>query len=1609
MSNTDNKESTELTEEMTSKSEAIKDHMKDVHIAGQSKSQLMLRKLKSVILKKRKIDALKEGLNTNCVVDNELGPKRIKNDMAPATTRNINDTCTQESAVGDQNDPNSLSADPLFAHALGLTPKSTQNIQTDTKAVHRTYSSGAKEIFATKDRKPQSLSSPKGTRLKMLKKHQNLSADQVKKKSPFQVSPLNGSSRLLHAQRLWGEARQKPPVSPEDKVEQNKMAPGDPKRSWYRRKFCLSRTIENRDKTVQVTRHWKEDYDFNLDSRFTADPKDKTIVRSLHGPWDSSIHDSNEEVQLIVHMWIGLFYSRSTARFFHFDPDITFPAPDGVKGSKEKRPDQKASDTAVHGPLLNVADKPEAQVLDLSKSKNSVTGTEPVSLNSSLKLSSVEISNENPEAKTQELMVKTQVPEELNTLNPQGLQTTHPIQWYLNMMPAAGVSPFLNYVSMPVNNGNSSEINHLFIPVWNGITNGMTNPNMLTNDAHTPSVASAESGESQQIEDAPENLTKRRELPIRRQESSKRQGKRTQRNTYLSAPNKKESNENKMHAKDLPNSKALTDRCPTNGDVNAVRCSNLLEIKKKYMEKLKAASSQVNQKIDSSSPQNDREVGQCILLKKLLRQDTIAETSKLQFLLKKTAVCENSAKTCNENMWINQKTKETACAENLSGHRPLNIICVDPLVELKKQKTSHLENSAIVSEQYVANDGLFKGQDINMRTQDLVVENPPTDGNRLGLSQDEYVKTIESPVINTVNILHHHPTDEAENNKYCDVNTCTGMNTSLEDKSLEQTSDSTNEVDQQGFEHMEVVPSDSSEVTAPTSTYSDSTNYDGHSQHREQLVAGSKVNHPSDLVSELDDRCPTPTIDEQPFVYTSQLKSNSDVNDLDKVCPDTSQKEPSTSLTPVMDETLVEKAPKEFNCDTMANVGNQSDIELRTLRTLKCLDEYLSTLQNRNQSLLNSEDTPNSSLCLKKRTSMKSTFSTGDSCPPEVKSESSQYLPFSDVLAGKLNKSNVNGEEDGLKSNQSSPGVAGRPSQIVKEQGHISLSKVRENPDCNAQSKPVIRFSIKRTRQGGFVCNGSVFEAHHQNENRSDTFVLKKCKEPDNQELQNTQTPTTSTQPVESHESKLQVLKHDHKTGDEDLLNYSTSFVDSKTNKITDDSLGVQGSLSCTVSNSGRKASSFLEKVSKRCMQDDPTQSSMDNECLIFLDQMKQLLKRKQDQGAQCDQSNQSPSSCPITVQFSHIQEQADVLDDIMIPSAFINQKISVDMSDKKQEELKTGSTQQISSKPQPHGVLEQPGVSAITAQCTRLYRDIMNKICSETKNASLLRDLHKTDSEDSTANSSNYFDFCSQMKREMDDCFHNSLNSVVKKSCKSKNRFFLLVTSDDDFFNRTQAHLEAEGHIAVQPSDFFIRENSSSPLLVIIRNEDIAGHIFEVPHLLELRKSPVVQFAGIDEPDDVVNLTYQELFIKGGFVMFDRGAVESLSPGDMKKILEILQKLGQTGRWKWVLHYRDSRRLKENARLCPKAKDKTDLLNKCKEDGLLDILPYHECDLVSRQEPNYLQCLCHQQVQNISSRYPVFVTDSETDGVFEKNGIMTMTVNTFLMGLLSKTINGIT
>ncbi|KAM6936982.1 protein TASOR 2-like [Xenentodon cancila] len=402
----------------------------------------------------------------------------------------------------------------------------------------------------------------------------------------------------------------------------------------------------------------------------------------------------------------------------------------------------------------------------------------------------------------------------------------------------------------------------------------------------------------------------------------------------------------------------------------------------------------------------------------------------------------------------------------------------------------------------------------------------------------------------------------------------------------------------------------------------------------------------------------------------------------------------------------------------------------------------------------------------------------------------------------------------------------------------------------------------------------------------------------------------------------------------------------------------------------------------------------MEQECLIFSEQMKNLLKRKKELICQQDVHGSLGLSCtsPVTINFSSLEEQEDSLD--FLDASIVGQKIKIDLADRKNMGDATKEEKSLHSQ-RAGNPMDHPGISDVAAECARLYKARMDDICSVKKVPSRQKGLGVYQGFARTE-PSKHFDFCDRMKKDMDETFRSNLNAVVKKSCKTKYRFYLLETTDDVFFEETKAHLEAEGHTAVQPPEFFLAEDCSSPLLIILRNEDIAEHISEVPDLLKLKMSPGVQFAGIDEPDDVVNLTHQELFTQGGFIMFNRAVLETLSLCDMKNISEILQERSRSGKWKWILHYKDSRRWKENARLNTEANEKKLFLHWGQDAGILDVLPYHDCDLVSKDQPDYLVCLRRLQVQNVSSRYTVFITDT-TDSALEKNGILTMTLNTFL------------
>ncbi|XP_034032038.1 uncharacterized protein tasor2 isoform X2 [Thalassophryne amazonica] len=789
-------------------------------------------------------------------------------------------------------------------------------------------------------------------------------------------------------------------------------------------------------------------------------------------------------------------------------------------------------------------------------------------------------------------------------------------------------------------------------------------------------------------------------------------------------------------------------------------------------------------------------------------------------------------------------------------------------------------------------------------------------------------------------------------------------------------------------------------------------------------------------VSEPDTRCPTPTMDEKPFEGTPYSDTYGSISS--HSCHENGKnrhKDPIRSS--LSGEDVMALAQK--HCPTSTFDGDphlDPDHVVRTQRVLRCLHDYLSTTthidtltpkETADRNFFSDQDPDPNRKCI--------TTSSGSSHIFDNSSKKELH----DVKQGVVSASAM--EHEHTLSSSSSSSLHQLKSCFkdnFKEVLQTKLQFVEAGPSVGQQYS-----KTKDKSQGTFIghschavspieclqavtpnidCNGckknSQSSLSHKLLSYSQRPVLAVKPSKSKERQANISSINNKASPATFSKNIFESVKPPPDTGSthmpcsaeniwqktEETLELSENdYLDLESTPPLDYNtfiLGCQSSLKCTVDNSSRKRSlSFLEKMSRRCLQHDMTESSMNQETLIFSEQMKQLLKRSK-RGSSCNHNRDDKSklSCysPLSVHISCQEDQQDLahMDDLPMS---LRHKVNVDLSKGKclsnaTEENLTLHTPQLSCR------MEKPvksiDISGITAEYASIYADMMNIISAgkalPSKNKTLQKERNHP-----LAGPSHQITFSEQTKMEMHDSIL-SLNSAVKQFSKAKHRFYIYATSEDAFFEETKAYLEAEGHVPVEPSQFFLNEISSACLLIIVRNEDIAEHIFEVPHLLELKKSPSVLFAGIDEPDDIVNLTYQELFKRGGIMMFERAALESLSFRNMEKLSEILYELNKTGKWKWMLHYRDSRQLKENARMSTEAKKKKQFTQWCQEAGILEVLPYHECDIVSRERADYLTCLVRLQIQNISSRFTVFLTD-KTDDTFARCGILTMSVTSLL------------
>lgn len=593
--------------------------------------------------------------------------------------------------------------------------------------------------------------------------------------------------------------------------------------------------------------------------------------------------------------------------------------------------------------------------------------------------------------------------------------------------------------------------------------------------------------------------------------------------------------------------------------------------------------------------------------------------------------------------------------------------------------------------------------------------------------------------------------------------------------------------------------------------------------------ATEKVNQPK--VFEASDRCPTPTIDEEPYLAChgpASSNSNSTTcftgvktcKNITPVCLDKS--------SVLMDKNmpLGQQQKSVDNRDPKPHDHTNPDLELRTQGVVQSTDGLLHNLSNaENPSQVKTADT---------KYSLDQTSKAQETCVGR------DFLLLGTIpTTERLQTFRPNVDKDGRKTSEQThvshevrphsqrPVMAVKPSKSDEPQGTCiskeSLSKSSVMSDCT-ESKPgnplkdsfttlaSIRVGKKRkrdTQESSSLSPHSRWPPKEGDSMSTSDSAKSSCPDPLYQhEIKDVSKPnkiplSLPLEPSSKCDEDQSLLtdslaKKVRQTTAEnmgleqrDCSDTSTSPADDINNGMIDDGLVLepQSSLTCTIFNTSKNTpESFLELLSKRCLQDDLTQASVERECLIFSEQMKQLLKRAKrgpiHQLEAHDKIN-VPCSSPMTVRFSNLEELEDSVEHFDAPS-IVGTKIKVDMSDRENpadaaEKEDTVLPQKETNKPMAHA-----GVSGVTAECARLYTAMMNDVCAVNKvqsrpnHFSLDRGLPRTVP-------SNHFDFCDQMKKEVDGSFCSSMNSVVRKFCKTKYRFFILATSDDVFFEETK------------------------------------------------------------------------------------------------------------------------------------------------------------------------------------------------------------------------------
>ncbi|XP_061747600.1 protein TASOR [Nerophis ophidion] len=239
-----------------------------------------------------------------------------------------------------------------------------------------------------------------------------------------------------------------------------------------------------------------------------------------------------------------------------------------------------------------------------------------------------------------------------------------------------------------------------------------------------------------------------------------------------------------------------------------------------------------------------------------------------------------------------------------------------------------------------------------------------------------------------------------------------------------------------------------------------------------------------------------------------------------------------------------------------------------------------------------------------------------------------------------------------------------------------------------------------------------------------------------------------------------------------------------------------------------------------------------------------------------------------------------------------------------------------------------------------------------------------------------------------------NNLCEIIKDVQRSSTLQFYIHSNqpEDQLSQDVKEYLSQQGHMEQNPVIFLKQEASDRRLLVVIKKSDIEEHIHQIPGLVSLKQQQSVVFVGINSVDDMRDHTYDQLFVCGGCVIPEDLLLnpDLVPPDQLSTLLELLkQRTSPDIVWKWVIHNKPLKKLRDQARFRRDAASLLDILVSYQKQQIVEFLPPHHCDKMNQQSPD-LDCLIRHQAQNTRFRHTVFLTVSCLDFMkYSKSGII--------------------